>query len=173
VSRQKHVLFTIGYEDSTLEKTVATLQHAAVKTLIDVRAIAASRRPGFAKQALSKRLERAGIAYVHLRDLGTPKPGRDAAKIGDIDTMKIVYRDHLKKPEVQFALVEAIDWAQKATSCLLCLERDHNSCHRSIVAGVMAKKGEFEIKHLGDEASWGVELKLRNGRKSSRKPRAR
>jgi hypothetical protein len=38
-----------------------------------------SRKPGFSKSALQANLEAHGIAYVHLKGLGDPKPGREAA----------------------------------------------------------------------------------------------
>lgn len=80
------VLATIGYEGSSLQDFIATLRAASIRTLIDVRALPISRRPGFAKNALSKALAEAGIDYVHLKGLGDPKEGRDAARANDLET---------------------------------------------------------------------------------------
>ncbi|HEY5072119.1 MAG TPA: DUF488 family protein [Caulobacteraceae bacterium] len=44
-----------------------------------MRAVAASRRPGFSKTILAASLSEAGLAYRHPRALGTAKSGRDAA----------------------------------------------------------------------------------------------
>jgi uncharacterized protein (DUF488 family) len=141
-------LFTIGYEKATPDALVAALEQARVRTVIDVRAVAASRRPGFAKRALAERLERAGIAYVHLRDLGTPKPGRDAARAGDTPTMQRIFHAHMEKPEAQAALGDAIRIAGEAPACLLCLEREHDQCHRAIVSRTMAERGGFKVERL-------------------------
>jgi hypothetical protein len=72
-------LFTIGYEQTPAKAVLDELQSAGVKLLVDVRAVAASRRPGFSKTQLAAGLDERGIGYVHLRGLGTPKEGREAA----------------------------------------------------------------------------------------------
>ena len=51
---------------------LAELKRAKVKLLVDTRAVAASRRPGFSKRQLAASLDEAGIAYLHLQKLGTP-----------------------------------------------------------------------------------------------------
>jgi uncharacterized protein (DUF488 family) len=76
-------LWTIGYEKVGVPDFIASLQAAKVKTLIDVREVANSRRAGFSKKALAASLDEAGIAYVHMKALGTPKAGREAARRGE------------------------------------------------------------------------------------------
>ena len=66
-------LFTIGYEQTPAKSVLDELEQAGVKLLVDVRAIASSRRPGFSKSQLAAGLDERGISYVHLRGLGTPK----------------------------------------------------------------------------------------------------
>ena len=73
-------LFTTGYEAATPARLIATLRDAGVTTLVDVRALANSRRPGFAKTALSAALAEAGIGYEHLKALGTLAAGRAAMR---------------------------------------------------------------------------------------------
>ena len=73
---------TIGYEGKTQAQMIDQLKAAGVELVVDVRAVAASRRPGFSKTILGASLEEAGIGYEHLRGLGTPKAGRDAARAG-------------------------------------------------------------------------------------------
>lgn len=129
------ILFTIGYAGSTLEPFLDTLRAAGVETLVDVRAVPASRNRAFSKTALRAALEDAGIAYVHLKPLGTPKSGRDAAKAGDITTMQTVYEEQLATPEAQAALADLDALARDQRVCLMCMESDPQGCHRSIVAG--------------------------------------
>ncbi|HEX6011291.1 MAG TPA: DUF488 domain-containing protein, partial [Geminicoccaceae bacterium] len=57
-------LFTIGYQESTLDAVLGTLAAAGVRLLVDVRAVAASRRPGFSKRQLAAGLAEAGIGYL-------------------------------------------------------------------------------------------------------------
>jgi uncharacterized protein (DUF488 family) len=127
-------LATIGYEMATQAQVIEALKEAGVKTVIDVRAIAASRRAGFSKTLLGASLNAAGIAYVHLRPLGTPKPGRDAARKGHVAEMRRIFEDHLAEPEGQLALAEATEISREAPTALLCFEADAAGCHRRIVA---------------------------------------
>jgi uncharacterized protein (DUF488 family) len=127
-------LATIGYESQTQDQVIATLQRAGVEVLIDVRAIAASRRAGFSKRVLAASLEAAGIDYVHLRQLGTPKPGRDAAHKGRIAEMHAIYEAHLSEPAAQLELAKAAEIARTRKAALLCYEADAHRCHREIVA---------------------------------------
>ena len=85
-------LFTIGYEQTPARAVLDELEHAGVKLLVDVRAVAASRRPGFSKNQLAAGLDERGISYLHLRGLGTPKDGREAARSGKFDLLHKIYR---------------------------------------------------------------------------------
>src|SRR3569833_4765664 len=102
-------LSTIGYEAATQAAVIDKLKQAGVEVLVDVRAVAASRRAGFSKTLLAASLAEAGIDYRHLRQLGTPKPGRDAARHGRIDEMHAIYEEHQTEPAAQLQLAEAIE----------------------------------------------------------------
>lgn len=132
-------VFTIGYEAATVDEFLSALTRAGVEQVADVRAIAASRRPGFAKTSLAANLKEAGIGYRHFRDLGTPKPGRDAAKKGDRVTLERVYASQLMLPQAQ-AEGEALKaFAAERPTALLCFERDPAMCHRTLlIATIMA-----------------------------------
>src|SRR3954454_10145651 len=104
-------LATIGYEQTTQPEVIARLKAAGVEVLIDVRAVAASRRAGFSKTLLAASLAEAGIDYLHLRDLGTPKPGRDAARKGHVAEMHEIYEAHLADPAAQLQLAQATEVA--------------------------------------------------------------
>ena len=141
-------VLTIGYERSAIEDFVATLRSASVEGLIDVREAPVSRKRGFSKTALAETLANAGVGYRHLGDLGNPKPGRDAAKRGDIPAFQRIFRAHLDSRGAQRALAQAIGIAAAVRTCLLCFERDAATCHRAIVAQEMANRGAFRIRHL-------------------------
>jgi uncharacterized protein (DUF488 family) len=133
-------LFTIGYEAATLPDVVARLQSAGVQQLIDVRAIAASRRPGFSKTVLSATLNEAGIDYLHLRALGTPADGRAAARAGRTAEMRRIFAAHMEEPAAQLALLHAAEAVAARPSALLCYERDAAVCHRAVLAGLLAER---------------------------------
>lgn len=142
-------LATIGYEGSVIDDFIATLKLANIDILLDVREIPLSRKKGFSKTALALAVENVGLRYVHLRALGDPKAGRDAARRGEYDLFKRIFTAHMETLPSKSALEEAITLIGKARVCLLCFERDHTCCHRSIVADAIARRSKIKIRHLG------------------------
>jgi uncharacterized protein (DUF488 family) len=132
-------LFTIGYEGSTQPAVIEALREAGVAHLIDVRAVPQSRKPGFSKRLLCASVEAAGMRYTHLQALGTPKAGRDAVRHGNPAAMHRIFRGHMEEPAAQADLARAAALAAEAPCCLLCFERDHTQCHRSIVAELLGR----------------------------------
>jgi uncharacterized protein (DUF488 family) len=140
---------TIGYEQATQDALLEVLKAAGVQLLVDVRAVAASRRPGFAKRQLAAGAEAAGIRYLHLRGLGTPAEGRLAARSGQPERMRTIFEAHLATEPAQAELEElARIVANGQRVCLLCLERDLRHCHRSIVAEALQRRLDVEVQHL-------------------------
>jgi uncharacterized protein (DUF488 family) len=139
-------VFTIGYEGATMAEFLDALKAAGVQQVADIRAIAASRRPGFAKTSLAANLKDAGIGYRHLRALGTPKPGRDAAKKGDRATLERVYAEQLELPEAQAEAAMLKAWVDELPTALLCFERDPAMCHRSLL--IAATMPEADVTDL-------------------------
>lgn len=125
------------------------LKGAEVRCVIDVRAIAASRRPGFSKTALSAALREHGIDYIHLRALGTPAEGREAARRGDVARMREVYAVQLATPEAEVAMMQANACAMERASALLCFEAEAGGCHRAVVAErLSAGYGRLDVVDL-------------------------
>ena len=118
-------MFTIGYEKAKPDAVLGELKRAKVDLLVDTRAVAASRRPGFSKRQLAASLDENGIAYLHLQKLGTPAEGRAAAHAGDLDTLWRIYDKHIKTREAQEALGELMALIKSGKRvALLCYERD-------------------------------------------------
>jgi uncharacterized protein (DUF488 family) len=141
-------LQTIGYEGTTIDAVLTRLRAAEVALLIDVRAVAASRKPGFSKRQLAAGLDAAGIGYVHLQGLGTPKPGRDAVRAGHPERMVPIFVAHMQGDRAQVELAQAIGLARGVRACLLCFERDHTTCHRRLVAEMIVAETGQEVAHL-------------------------
>lgn len=135
-------IFTIGYEKATQAEVIAALAAAGVKRLIDVRAVPASRRPGFSKNILARSLAEHGIDYVHLRALGTPAEGREAARKGRHDVLERVYAGQLELPEAIAQAAQMVELATETPSALLCYEREPAGCHRTLLLREMAKQAE-------------------------------
>lgn len=143
------MLATIGYEGARPDDFVSTLQLVDIQMVVDIRDRAQSRRPGFSKSALRDSLEQNGIGYVHLRELGDPKEGREAARSGDLAKFRKVYADVLETKEAIAALDEIAELARRLNVCLLCYERDHLECHRKIVADRLESVVGSKVRHLG------------------------
>ncbi|MGE5157986.1 MAG: DUF488 family protein [Gemmatimonas sp.] len=142
-------LFTIGYEQTPQKAVLDELEHAGVKLLVDVRAVTSSRRPGFSKNQLAAGLDERGIGYIHLKALGTPKEGRQAARSRNYAELERIYSAHLKKPEARHELDELSALVKKAGPvCLLCYERDHRHCHRQMIAEIIEERDAVTTENL-------------------------
>jgi uncharacterized protein (DUF488 family) len=140
---------TIGYEAATVERVLDALRGAEVDLLVDVRAVASSRRPGFAKTKLAANLGAAGIDYLHLRGLGTPADGRAAARAGRHEAMQAIFLEHLATPDAHAQLEVLADLVHAGRRvCLLCFEADPAHCHRSLVAAALTSLIPVEVRHL-------------------------
>jgi uncharacterized protein (DUF488 family) len=141
-------VFTIGYEGLVQDQLLDLLSASGVEVLLDVRAVPLSRKAGFSKSVLGASLAARGIAYLHDRRLGTPKPGRDAARKGHTAEMARIFEAHLEGEAPQEALREATALAQTRRICLLCFERAPHDCHRAIVADRIHRETGLVIRHL-------------------------
>jgi uncharacterized protein (DUF488 family) len=142
-------LFTVGYEQTPSKAVLDELEQAGVKLLVDVRAVASSRRPGFSKSQLAAGLDARGISYVHLRGLGTPKNGREAARSGKYELLHEIYSAHLKTTQAKEELDELSSLVKTSGPvCILCYERDHSHCHRRWIAEIIEDRDGVRIENL-------------------------
>ncbi|HZP71558.1 MAG TPA: DUF488 domain-containing protein [Pseudolabrys sp.] len=142
-------LFTIGYEQAKPAAVLDELKRAKIELLVDTRAVAASRRPGFSKTQLAGALDKAGIGYVHLQKLGTPAEGRAAARGGDTDALWQIYEKHIKTAAAQAELRELTAMIRSGKRiALLCYCRDPKTCHRSRIVAHVKKRLPVKVTDL-------------------------
>ena len=135
----QHAIFTIGYQERTALDFVRALRAADVAVLVDIRAVPLSRRAEFRKNALATLLDDAGIRYVGLSGLGTPKDLRDRLKAdGDYASFFVDFRRHMMTRRAD--LKTLADIAKDSNAALLCFEREATKCHRSVVARYISNK---------------------------------
>jgi uncharacterized protein (DUF488 family) len=140
---------TVGYEGTTMAAFLRALREAEVQLLVDVRAVASSRRPGFSKTRLAANLAEAGIDYLHLRVLGTPADGRAAARSGRHDEMQRIFRAHLATDAARDGMETLVELARgERKLCLLCFEADPAHCHRTLVAAALGERVPVRVEHL-------------------------
>jgi len=144
----KH-LFTAGYEGVDVNTFISRLQAKNVECVLDVRALAFSRKRGFSKKALAQELSKAGIRYVHIPELGTPKPIRNELKsTGDYKNFFRTMKTYLS---VKGGAIEsAYNHVNNSRCCLVCFERFADECHRKIVAGLLKTRdgNGLQVEHI-------------------------
>ncbi len=131
-------------QDQLLDLLVA----CGVDTLLDVRAVPLSRKAGFSKGVLGASAQARGLRYLHDRRLGTPKPGREAARRGRTDEMVRIFEAHMAGEAAREGLAEAIGLARRGRICLLCFERAAHDCHRAVLARMIHAETGMAIRHL-------------------------
>lgn len=126
-------VYTIGYEGLTANSFINILAQYNIEQILDVREIPISRKPGFSKGKLAGLLENAGISYVHMKELGSPKDIRDMLhETKDYDTFFNEYRHYIGS---HFNYIQdAWELVTEKRTCLLCFEKKPSECHRSVIA---------------------------------------
>ena len=134
---QRDSIWTIGYEGATPEELIAALQHAKIDVLADTRASHKRVAKGFSAKELTAACDMAGIEYIHYPALGMPSAGRALAREGNYDEAWEMYEAEIghKKPAKQ--IVELREMSRARRVCLMCMERNHEHCHRHILARVI------------------------------------
>lgn len=133
-------IYTIGYEGWGFDLWVEALMSHGVRTVVDVRELPLSRRPGWSKKALGEKLAERGLGYVHMRALGTPGPLRHGLKDGTLSFSEFApqFRQLLaERPEELDALLQL---ARSQPVALMCWEEDPARCHRSLVAEALTDR---------------------------------
>lgn len=141
-------VWTIGYENAQPLAFDEVLLANRIELVVDVRAIAASRKPGFSKTKLRERLAESQIDYIHLRGLGDPKPGREAARAGDFAAFRKIFNNHLHSVEAKLDFSKLLSLVRSNRAALLCYEAEYINCHRLIIAQLLALQLNVEIEHL-------------------------
>jgi len=127
-------VFTIGYERRDGDELLARLRDVGVETLVDVRERPFSRKVDFRSTRLQERCKRAGIAYLHDAGLGSTTAQRDTLKAsGDIDSFMKTFRAYASK-RLDQQISDLCELAEEECIAMLCYERCHHECHRSVLA---------------------------------------
>jgi uncharacterized protein (DUF488 family) len=150
------MLLTYGHGTQSAERTLATLQTAAVSSIVDIRIAPGSKRhPQFARASLERWLPEAGIAYRWEKRLGgfrKPSPGNP-----DVTWREEMYRgyaEHMRTAEFGAAIDPVIAEAAAAADAdgpfvaVMCSESLWWHCHRRLLADFVAVAREVGVRHL-------------------------
>jgi len=142
-------IYTLGYQGLSLEAYIGILKEYPVSKVLDVRAAAWSRKPGFTKSTMQQGLHDAGLGYRHLESAGNPFRKEESENILE------KYRDYLQKHSDPLEAIEAeIAMAAKEqrSVCMTCFEKDPAHCHRSIIVEFLLERNpRLHVVHLGNE----------------------
>lgn len=146
MSKASISLYTIGYEGWGFDLWVDELLSHGVRTVVDVRELPLSRRPGWSKKALAEKLSERGIGYVHMRALGTPAELRHALKSGTLAFSEFAPQFETLLAERGEDLDALLALARSQPVALMCWEEDPARCHRSIVAKALVARSANPIE---------------------------
>jgi uncharacterized protein (DUF488 family) len=142
-------LYTIGYEGASQEAVLRCLVYNDIQTLVDIRELPQSRKPGLSKNALKSAAEEKDIRYIHIRALGTPRDIRYQRKIDhDQNAFEAGFLSYLSTQDE--AIKALTNLAMESRSCLLCYESNPAICHRSLVANRLVERSNnsLAVVHL-------------------------
>jgi len=154
-------LRTIGVYGFDRETFIAALSGAGVELLLDVRQRRGVRGSQYAwanAQRLQEALGEAGIRYTHLKELAPTTEMRqlqyreDERKGEGKRSRSVLAPAYVERytEEVlgQVDLGPIVKFIGKSQVALLCVERDPEACHRSLVAERLQREFGFEVEHL-------------------------
>jgi uncharacterized protein (DUF488 family) len=152
---------TIGVYDFDRGSFLEALKGAEVSLLLDVRQRRGVRGSEYAwanAQRLQATLAEASIGYTHAKELAPTTAMREAQyreddRLGEGKRS----RTHLSPEYTRLYTEQVLDpadlepivnWVGSSRAVLLCVERDPEACHRSLIAARLQSEFGFDVEHL-------------------------
>ncbi|HEY3543603.1 MAG TPA: DUF488 domain-containing protein [Gaiellaceae bacterium] len=153
---------TVGVHDADLDSFLGALRGAGVELVLDVRQRRGVRGREYAwanAQRLQAALADAGIAYAHRPELAPTTELRqlqyavdDRLGVGKRSRSELAtaYAERYRREILDAADLDAVValMPDDAATALLCVERDPEACHRSLVAAELAAVYALPVVHL-------------------------
>lgn len=160
-------LVTIGVYGFTAETFFEALTRADVRLLLDVRQRRGVRGSDYAwanSARLQASLAEAGIAYGHHRELAPTTELRrlqyaedDRLGVGKRSRVELAaqYTRRYTREILDRVDLEPLvaDLPREGAAALLCVERDPEACHRSLIAARLATRHGVSVVHLGPQTA--------------------
>ncbi len=127
---------------TTIEFETLLIAHG-VKQLADVRTIPRSRHnPQFNGDRLPRSLQKVGIRYRHMAELGGLRHARpDSVNTAWRNASFRGFADYMQTPEFKTALDQLIRLAEMRRTAIMCAEAVPWRCHRSLIADALVGRG--------------------------------
>lgn len=135
--RLRNEFYTLGFGGRKKKEFLGLLAENGVEAVADVRKFPERSSMGIYKRAnsedrgIQKLLSGAGIEYHWFEGLGNPEP--------DDKTFKRFERE--VKREFKERTADLLKLMRGKTVCLLCAEKNHEECHRNLIAEFLERKG--------------------------------
>ncbi|HYR91962.1 MAG TPA: DUF488 domain-containing protein [Terriglobia bacterium] len=143
-------VYTMGFSNRSWDDTLAILQAFEIKQLVDIRTLPGSKHtPQFNLEHLQEALPRAGIEYVHIKNLGgLRKPLKDStANAAWRNDSFRGYADYMQTPQFETALNQLIRLLSEKTTVYCCTEAVFWRCHRQLVSDALLVRG-YHVGHI-------------------------
>jgi uncharacterized protein (DUF488 family) len=148
------VIYAIGHSTRTLDAFIEILQAHSISTLVDVRTIPKSRHnPQFNEETLKEGLEKKGIAYMHLKELGGLRKARkDSVNTGWQNASFRGFADYMQTREFVSAIRKLVQLAKTGPTAIMCAEGNPFRCHRSLIADALTVR-HVRVLHISSKSS--------------------
>lgn len=154
-------LATIGVYGFDRDSFLAALPKGGVELVLDVRQRRGVRGSEYAwanAQRLQTALAEAGIAYTHMKQLAPTTELREAqyreddrrgeGKRSRTELAPAYVEGYTEQILDPADLEEVVRWIGRKRAALLCVERDPEACHRSLVAARLREEFGFAVEDL-------------------------
>jgi uncharacterized protein (DUF488 family) len=129
-------IYTLGHSTRELSEVILLLKGVEIGILVDIRRFPASRKfPHFNREVLERELEREGIRYRWMEELGGFRRGG--------------YEKHMETHEFRSGIDRLLELAGEARTCILCAEIVWFRCHRRYVSNELVER-DHEVYHIVD-----------------------
>jgi uncharacterized protein (DUF488 family) len=152
---------TIGVYGFDRDSFLAALDGAGIDLLLDVRQRRGVRGSEYAwanAQRLQAALAEAGVGYSHLKELAPTTELRELQyreddRLGEGKRSRTALAPEYARLYIEqildpLDLGPIVKWIGNSRAALLCVERDPEACHRSLIAAQLEDEWNFEVEHL-------------------------
>jgi uncharacterized protein (DUF488 family) len=148
--RKKHSggAYTIGYEGRDIDAFLDLLIQNYIDIVVDVRANPFSMNFSFIGERLKSTLDKVGIEYMNIPELGIP--GESRKELVTNEDYKKLFRMYKNKvlSNQENQVEELAELTRKYRIVLVCFEKDAHHCHRGVLASEIEKKMHDKVVHL-------------------------
>jgi uncharacterized protein (DUF488 family) len=152
---------TIGVYGFSRDSFLEALADAEIDLLLDVRQRRGVRGSEYAwanARRLQTALKEAGVGYTHLKELAPTTELRqlqytEDARLGEGKRSRTVLaaeytRRYTEEILDRVDLGPVVKWIGASSAALLCVERDPEACHRSLISARLGRDWGLSVKHL-------------------------